>query len=182
MLSTREQELIKATKDWIEKVVLGLNLCPFAHLPFQKDLIRFRVIPVELDIYRSVMQELNHLQDTSKDQLETTVLILGEEINFQAYLNLVDNLNVLLEDLDLEGVIQIATFHPDYQFEGTNEDDITNCTNRSPYPLIHLLRESSVSEAIDNLSDVHAIPILNQEKLIEMGWSAYRKLLQTNLR
>ena len=181
MLSTSEQELIKTTKDWIEKVVLGLNLCPFAHLPFQKGLVRFRAISVESDLYEDVIHELNHLQDTSKDHLETTVLILGEEINFQVYLNLVDNLNVLLQDLDLEGVFQIASFHPDYQFAGTDKDDITNCTNRSPYPLIHLLRESSVSEAIDNHPDVHAIPIRNQEKLIEMGWPAYYKLLQSNL-
>ncbi len=147
-------------RDWLEKAVIGLNLCPFARAPMRQGLIAF-VVTAAADA-NQLLLELEHqalaLARINPSQLETTLLIhpfvLHDFIDYNFFL---DEANALVKRLDLEGVLQIASFHPLYQFAGTDADDVTNLTNRSPYPILHLLREESISRAVDGMQDPEAL-------------------------
>lgn len=166
------EQYISITKSWIESFVVGLQLCPFAANPFRQEKIHYRVS--RADNFEALMEdlilELHQLDQTEVASLETTLLIhpfIG--VSFDHYLDLVEVANQILNTCGLEGVVQIATFHPDYQFARTQKKDVSNFTNRSPYPMMHLLREASVSEAIKNYPNVEAVPRENIKKLKEMG-------------
>lgn len=167
------------TRQWLETVVIGLNFCPFAKRELRRNAIRFTESPshrVE-DVLEQLVAECEFL-DKHPDT-ETTLLILP--VGFEEFLDYLDLLELaerLLAELGYEGVYQIASFHPDYCFADADHEDAANFTNRSPYPMLHLLREASLDIAIDNHPDIDAIPATNVLKARELGIEYFRKLLK----
>jgi len=159
---------IEETKRWLEKVVIGLNLCPFASKPYLQNQIRFFVSYAnnEIDILKELEQELTFLAKTNKKQTETTLFILANYLKeFYQYNQFLNPAEALLEQLNLVGDIQIATFHPNYQFAGTEPSDAENLTNRSPYPILHLIREESLEQALLKYHHPEKIPENNIKKV-----------------
>jgi hypothetical protein len=170
--------VIAATRAWIERAVIGLNLCPFAKAVYLKDRIRYVVNHTESleEVAAALEQELLCLHATPAETVETTLLIcpraLVDFLDFNDFLDVADE---TLDRLGLAGTLQIASFHPGYQFAGTQADDITNCTNRSPYPTLHLLREDSVDAAVAAFPEADQIYLRNMETLRRLGakgWTA----------
>ena len=136
-MSQPDKEMcINETRDWISKMVLGLNLCPFAHRPFNENLIRYTVLEADRAVIEQINQEIKLLINAELDDMETSLIILPQEIGFIPYLNLIDQIEKLIIDQDLEGIVQVASFHPEYQFQDLSSEDVRNYTNRSPYPMI----------------------------------------------
>jgi uncharacterized protein len=171
---------IADTQRWLERAVIGLNLCPFAKAVHVKGLIRYVVsvatTPAELLV--DLKNELNSMSNMAVAGVsiayDTTLLIapycLNDFLDFNDFLAKADK---LLAKMKLEGTLQIANFHPDYQFAGTEPDDITNFTNRAPYPTLHLLRESSIDQAVEAFPEAEAIFKVNMatmERLGVQGW------------
>lgn len=160
------------TRCWLEQRVLKDNLCPFAHQPYNNDRVRFVVTDSARAEYLldDLLHELQHLNASPVDELETTLLIHpGVLEDFHDYNDFLDLADGLLVQEGYEGVFQIASFHPDYQFADTAEDDAENYTNRSPWPMLHLLREASLEQAIAAYPDVDAIPQRNIELMQTIG-------------
>ena len=160
------------TYDWVENFVIRHGLCPFARAPFQAGIIRFSVSMAsnEQQLAEDLLVELQELSRTPSDETETTLLIHPCVLSdFQQYNDFLDVVDTLLEDSGLVGLIQVASFHPDYCFAGCDEDDIANATNRSPWPMLHLLREKSITEAVADCQnkglDVSMIPDRNIDYL-----------------
>ena len=175
---------IVATKNWVEKVVIGLNFCPFAKPVFVKNRIKFVLSEAEnpTELTEDLVKELLFLNSVDGDDTETTILIHPFILqDFGHYLDYLEFANEIIFQLELEGVFQIASFHPDYQFEGTEQDDIQNYTNRSPYPMLHILREDAVEKAIKTYPNVADIPENNIRKAEEIGKDFFDKLLHSNL-
>jgi hypothetical protein len=152
------------TKRWVEQVVIGMNLCPFAAKPFQADLIRYVVTSEKtpMALMGVFLTELNHLVSTPAEKLETTLLIHPDALqNFEAYLDFFAEAEDLLNDSGASELIQLASFHPHYQFANTEPNDVSNYTNRSPYPMIHLIRAESVERARHSYPDIEEIPARN---------------------
>lgn len=148
----RTANYLEETQKWVETVVIGLNLCPFAHKPFREDRIRYVCTEVSHPegLLEVLYEELVHLQNTQAAELETTLLVHPLVLqNFEEYLDFVQIAEVLVEEIGLEGVIQLASFHPDYQFAGTSSQSAENYTNRSPYPMLHLIREESITKGLE---------------------------------
>lgn len=169
---------IADTRRWVQRAVIGLNLCPFAKSVEVKNQVRYVIShATKVKALMAVLKrELLHLVATPAAELDTTLLIapdgFAEFLDFNAVLERADQ---LLIDLDLDGVLQIASLHPQYQFADTEPDDITNNTNRAPYPTLHLLREESVDRAVAAFPDPEAIFETNMEtmqKLGAEGWAA----------
>ena len=167
-----EDIVIADTVRWLEKAVIGLNLCPFAKSVHVKGQIHYVVSQatdaegVVMDLYR----ELEALAEISPDKRDTTLLILPQAL--QEFLDFNDFLEVadaMVEELELGGILQVASFHPRFQFEGTDVDDVTNCTNRAPYPTLHLLREDSIDKAVEAFPEAETIYERNMEVLEQMG-------------
>ena len=161
-------DYITTTKKWIETFVIQHNLCPFAKKPFLQNTIRYELYEgtdrEELGII--LQNECLFLKNTPKSSTETTILIIPNALNdFNKYLDYLDFANRLIFALRLDGVLQIASFHPDYQFDGTTKEDVTNYTNRSPFPLLHLLREESVEAALAHYEEPENIPEKNMETM-----------------
>ena len=174
-----ELDVLTATRNWVESFVIGLNLCPFAKKEFVQDRIRFVVTEADsaLDLVVDLKKELERLKADSS--LETTLLIHPSVlIDFGDYNQFLNQVDELLVSLDLEGVFQVASFHPDYQFAGTGQEDPENYTNRSPYPTLHLLREESLEKAIEHYPDIDQIPMRNIKLMNEMGVESIRALLR----
>ncbi|OLY91097.1 hypothetical protein SAMN05444008_11848 [Cnuella takakiae] len=154
--------MIAQTKKWIVDVVVGCNFCPFAAREVKRDSILFEVLEnapkaLVLADLRKILQQLDNNPD-----IETAFLILPQNFNsFSVYLRLVDAAEVLLRKEGYEGIYQVASFHPGYLFAGSSPSDPANYTNRSPYPMLHLLREASVSRVVDAHPNPHAIPETN---------------------
>jgi hypothetical protein len=167
--------VIDATCRWITGVVIGLNLCPFARRVFDAGGIRFAVTAAQdvETLRRELARELTDLAATPRSVVETTLLIhpqvLGDFLDFNDFLADGDR---LLESLDLRGTIQIASFHPAYQFAGTAADAVENFTNRSPYPMLHLIREVSITEVANDPALLDDIPKRNIETLRRLGRAA----------
>lgn len=173
------EEIVKATRIWLERAVIGLNLCPFAKPVHVGGRIRWAVSAAESpDELRSDLEdELRTLAEAEPGEVETTLLI--HPLVFADFLDYNDFLDIAeetLADLDLVGEIQVASFHPRYQFAGTEPEDIENYTNRSPYPMLHLLRESSVDAAIEAVPDTAEIYERNIETLRALGHEGWRRL------
>ena len=174
-----EDPIIQETRDWLEKAVIGLNLCPFAKPVHVAGRIRFAVSRAETPeaLLADLLTELRTLAAADPEEIETTLLIhprvLTDFLDYNDFLGVAD---AALEELDLVGEIQVASFHPDYQFEGTAPDDIENYTNRSPHPILHLLRESSVEEAVASFPDTDRIYKANVETLRKLGLEGWRRL------
>ena len=173
------QTIIDQTRAWIADVVIGLNLCPFARRVFDGELIRYTVTEADVESLWAVLaSELRLLADTPADEVETAFLIHPHALaDFRDYYDFATEAVNLIADLGLEGVIQIATFHPRYQFAGTQPDDVENYTNRSPFPMLHLLREDSVSAVNDDPEKLADIPRRNVETLRRLGLANVRAML-----
>jgi uncharacterized protein len=172
-------EIIAATRRWLERSVIGLNLCPFAESVYRGDRVRFRVSEQRsasalLEEFRSEIADLNAADPA---RCETTLLIhpwvLADFIEYNDFLEVCEA--AILEQ-GLEGVLQVASFHPQYQFAGTKSDDIENYTNRSPYPMLHLLREASVERAVAAVPDPDEIYRRNIRTLRELGHAGWQRL------
>lgn len=167
------------TVRWLERAVIGLNLCPFAKAPHVKGRIHCAVSrAVDLAaLTREVEHELQVLHDTPATQRETSLLVvphlLGDFLDFNDYLEEAEH---ALSRMGLEGEFQIASFHPRYQFAGTAPDDITNFTNRSPYPTLHFIREASIDQAVAAFPDAETIYEANMRTLTELGLSGWDAL------
>ena len=172
---------IAETRAWVRRAVIGLNLCPFARAVDVKEQIRY-VFSDATDaetLLATLVVELQRLADTDAELVDTTMVIhprvFADFEDFNDFLELAD---AAVEDLDLDGVLQVASFHPQFQFADTEPDDITNATNRSPYPTLHLLREESVDRAVAAFPEAEAIFERNMatlEKLGPQGWAAVKK-------
>lgn len=163
---------------WLERAVIGLNLCPFAKAVHVKGQIHYAVSGAQTpqELLQDLVVELKELQAHDPSARDTTLLIapdcLGDFLDFNDFLAQADQ---ALLDLALEGVLQIASFHPDFQFAGTSVDDITNFTNRAPYPTLHLLREDSIDRAVQAFPEAEIIFEQNMqtlERLGPAGWAA----------
>ena len=174
-----DEEVIGRTRRWLERAVIGLNLCPFARAAYVRDRVRLVVSHARhIDaLLEELDQELQFLANTPADQVETTLII--HPTLFPDFLDFNDFMAVAEAapaDQDLEGVIQLASFHPQFQFDGTEPDDVSNCTNRSPYPTLHLLREDSVEKAVSTLEDPDVIFEENIRVLQKLGPQGWRDL------
>ncbi|GGE55966.1 hypothetical protein GCM10011533_05590 [Streptosporangium jomthongense] len=173
-----ESALVEITRKWVEDVVVGYNLCPFAKRELVRDRVRFVVTDAdnEESLLQALQTELLRLDD--EPEIETTLLIHPHVLqNFTDYNELLSAADGLLTYLDMEGIYQIASFHPDYQFAGTTPDAAENYTNRSPFPMLHLLREASLEAAIDSHPDVDGIPPRNIELMNKLGAEKMRDIL-----
>ena len=172
---------IVATRRWLERAVIGLNLCPFAKAVYVKQQVRFALSDAELedDLLEELAEELLRLRDTPAHEIDTTLLIHPQVLtDFLDYNDFLDRVDALIEALDLEGELQVASFHPQYQFADSEADDPANCTNRAPYPTLHLLREASLDKAITAYPDADVIVERNLETMAELGLGAYNGLLK----
>ncbi len=168
------------TRRWLERAVIGLNLCPFAKAVHGKDQVRLVLseATTPAGLLEQFGAELLLLRDTPAEQIDTTLLIHPQVLtDFLDFNNFLDEADALVGALELDGVLQVASFHPDYQFAGTAPDDIGNYTNRAPYPILHLLREDSVTRAVAAFPDPDAIVERNLETLQRLGIEGWRKLL-----
>lgn len=172
-------EIIQQTKTWLKQTVIGHNFCPFAGVPFAKDNIRYWMLkgsnPEEnLEI---LVREMEYLQ--AHPEIETSLLIVPNALlDFHAYLDFLEIAMALLVEQGYEGVFQLASFHPQYQFEGSEKEDAANFTNRSPYPMLHLLREESVTKALESHPDPAGIPERNITYAREKGSDIFLKVLK----
>jgi hypothetical protein len=172
--------VIAVTREWLEKVVIGLRLCPFAASPYQRGLVRYSVSEQRSTegLAAELSRELEHLAAADPQVCETSLLIhpqvLGDFFDYNQFL---DQADAVLAALGLEGELQIASFHPAYQFAGSEANDVANSSNRSPYQMLHLLRESSVSRAAASFPGVNEIGTRNMATLRALGTAGLRKLL-----
>ncbi len=171
--------IIKNTQVWIEKAVIGLNLCPFAKAAHAAKQIRYVVshaLTAE-ELLTELMEEMKTLAATDRALIETTLLIhpfvLTDFLDYNEFTEVAD---AALVDLNLEEVLSVACFHPDFQFAGTKAEDITNFTNRSPYPLFQLLREASIELALESSSEASDIAERNIQTLQDLGLEGWKKL------
>ena len=170
-MNDKDQVVIQQTKNWVEQIVIGLNLCPFASRPFQNDHIEYTVNSGDFTEQHLHQLAASFARLDASEEIETSLLIYPDAYqSFDNYLQLLDLANHLLEDMDYAGIYQIASFHPDYRFEGSTEDDASNYSNRSPYPMLHLIRESGLEKAIANYPDIERVPEDNIKKLREIGY------------
>ena len=176
------ETIISQTKLWLEKIVIGCNFCPFAAKPFFQDKIRYRVVASaqKKEILEALVRECSWLEEN--EATETSLLILPEGYEkFNAYLDLLDLAEQLLEKEGYEGIFQLASFHPDYRFAGSKADDAANYTNRSPYPILHLLKEESIEKALEKFPDPDKIPDKNIAFAREKGLDYMKNLLKSCL-
>jgi hypothetical protein len=173
-----DQQIIEQTKNWIQKIVIGLNFCPFANREFKNNAIHYHVehSAKRTDAREALLKECKRL-DRDKN-IATTLLIFPNAFQeFDAYLQLVSFAEKLLQQKGYEGVYQLATFHPLYQFEGSAPDDAANYTNRSIYPMLHLLREDQIRKAVQFYGNAEEIPDRNIQFAREKG-EVYLKMLR----
>jgi uncharacterized protein len=180
-MNLTDEQVLADTRRWIEKAVIGLNLCPFARAVYVKNQVRIVVSRARhLDAFLDELDaELALLKDTPAEEIDTTLLVhpslFPDFFVFNDFLNVVDD---VVAEHELEGVIQVASFHPQFQFEGSEPDDISNATNRAPFPILHLLREDSVERAIESdAGDAEKIVERNIATLRELGAEGWKRLL-----
>lgn len=176
---TSDSAIIDATRTWLEKAVIGLNLCPFAKAVHIKQQIRYVVSPATTPeaLLEDLLAELRTLQDTDPEQTDTTLLIhphvLSDFLDYNDFLDIAD---AAAAEPEFDDAFQIASFHPDYQFADTAPDDIGNYTNRSPYPMLHLLRETSVERAVAAFPEADTIFEKNMQTLNALGLDGWNTL------
>ena len=171
-------QIIDDTRNWVVKAVIGLNLCPFAKAVHVNERIRYVVSDATEPeaLLKDLARELLALNRADPEQIDTTLLILpGVLTDFLDFNDFLEAADALVEELKLDGILQIADFHPGYQFDGSAADDIANYSNRSPYPTLHLLREESIARAVESMPDTASIYENNVETLDKLGhegWAA----------
>ena len=174
-----EADVIAAMREWIEKAVIGLNLCPFAKAVYVKNQVRYVVSHApHLDgLLEDLDRELDFLAGADPEAVDTTLLIhptlLPDFLDFNDFMQLAE---AALDEHGLDGVIQIASFHPAFQFEGTEPDDLGNYTNRAPFPTLHLLREASIDRAVAAFPEAETIYARNIETLQTLGHAGWQAL------
>jgi hypothetical protein len=169
---------IQMTKTWIDRVVIQLNLCPFAKSVFDSGRIRYVVLSdiTPASAVQTFISELGYL--VLHESIETTLVIFPTlNFEFTTYLNLVDAWDLEIDSLGHRGIFQLASFHPEYQFEGASMDDPENFTNRSPLPMVHILRESSIEEALRKYPRPELIPETNIKRMKSLGLERIRDIL-----
>ncbi|EJP79208.1 TPA: DUF1415 domain-containing protein [Stenotrophomonas maltophilia] len=172
---------ITATRLWLERIVIGLNLCPFAKAVYVKDQVRIVLSDATTTeaLVEQLAEELVLLRDTPAEQIDTTLIVHPQVLtDFLDYNDFLDNADAAIEALDLQGILQVASFHPDYQFEGVAADDASNYTNRAPFPTLHLLREDSVARAVDVYPDPDVIVERNIQTLDRIGVDGWHRRLR----
>ncbi|NOY62442.1 MAG: DUF1415 domain-containing protein [Gammaproteobacteria bacterium] len=168
----KESQVVAQTRCWVEAFIVRHNLCPFAHKPFQQETIRYTISSASEPkaVVEVLMDELLRLRDRDPELMDTTLLIAPNCFaDFRDYNEFLDVVDLLIAELRLEGVIQVASFHPDYQFADLEADDVRNYTNRSLYPMFHLILEESIERARATHPDVQSIPQTNMDLLEKQG-------------
>ncbi|MGY1458671.1 MULTISPECIES: DUF1415 domain-containing protein [unclassified Luteimonas] len=169
------------TERWLQRAVIGLNLCPFAKAVVTKGQLRMVLSEArdEAALLEQLGEELLRLRDTPADVIDTTLIVHPQVLgDFLDYNDFLESADALVGELELEGVLQVASFHPQYQFADSHPDDIANSTNRSPWPTLHLLREDSVSRAVEAFPDPDSIVERNIATLENLGHAGWRELLR----
>ena len=171
---------IADTRLWLERAVIGLNLCPFAKAVVAKGQVR--IVVSDATTERALLQQLGEemalLRDTPAEAIDTSLLVHPQVLrDFLDYNDFLDQADALLEAMELDGELQVASFHPDYRFADTEADDAENLTNRAPYPILHLLREDSVERAVAAYPEPDAIIERNIATMRELGADGFRELL-----
>ena len=166
---------------WLERAVIGLNLCPFAKAVYVKEQVR--IVVSDASTERALLEELGEemalLRDTPAEQIDTTLLVHPQVLqDFLDYNDFLDDADALVEAMELDGVLQVASFHPQYQFAGTEPDDAENLTNRAPYPILHLLREDSVDRAVAAYAEPDAIIERNIATVRALGTDGWNTLFE----
>ncbi|MCG7976150.1 MAG: DUF1415 domain-containing protein [Candidatus Thiodiazotropha taylori] len=174
----KSEAVVTATRCWVEGTVVGLNLCPFAALPVKQGRIRYQVCSAsDMDgIYRAILAEFETMLELPEAEASLLIVPTGLE-RFDDYLDLLQVAEEVIPEAGLEGKFQLASFHPDYRFEESEESDPANYTNRSPYPMFHFIREESLAEALKHYPQPELIPQRNIELLREMGLQAVEQRL-----
>ena len=163
---------IEIIKNWIAKFVIKLELCPFAHHPFSKGKIHFSAIDFteQTKFMMHFWEEIERLESFSKEEISNSIIVISSGLtDFTDYLETINLCEGLLKMQELEDAFQIASFHPDYQFANIGKEHPRNFTNRSPLPLIHILRVEEVAAAIELYDNVEEIPNLNEKKMENIG-------------
>ncbi len=174
-----EKQIIAYTSAWVEHVVIGLNLCPFAKPVHAKGQIDYFLSHArdETTLVADLRLAMERLIASTPDSMDTCLLIhpwvLSDFFDYNNFLDIADS---ILDELELIGILQIASFHPHYQFAGTTEDDVTNCTNRSPFPMLHLLREESLDKATAAVPDANVIVDRNLDTMISLGHEGWNRV------
>ena len=174
-----DQQIIDDINQWLDEVVIGLNLCPFAAKPQREKRVRVAISHAtdEETLLNDLQAELERLSDTPVDELETTLLAIPDMLeNFEDYNDFLDAVDLWVEQFGWEGELQVASFHPQYQFADTEADEPGNLTNRSPWPLLHIIREESLEQAIEHYPDVEGIPERNIKRMEALTADEKRKL------
>ncbi len=174
-------DILAATRHWLARAVIGLNLCPFAKSVYVKDQVRYAISEATTleDALADLETELRALEAADPQRIDTTLLIFPRVFaDFVDYNDALFFADRLVQQLRLGGVLQIASFHPAYRFEGSEADDIENYTNRAPYPMLHLLREDSIARAVDAFPDASAIYEKNQQTLRRLGHDGWREWME----
>ena len=173
------ETIITAVKQWLEKTVIGLQLCPFAKSVFDADKIRYTV-SISRDTEALMLElhdELKRLDDVP--ELETTLIIINQQLSdFEAFNQTLDYIDDMLDQYGWSGIFQVASFHPYYQFADTKIDDRENWTNRSPYPIFHILRESSLELAIESFPSIVDLPQENIKRMNGLSSQVFAQVLQ----
>ncbi|MDO5679660.1 MAG: DUF1415 domain-containing protein [Pelistega sp.] len=175
------REIETLTRRWVENIVIGMNLCPFAKGVYVKDQVKIHITPTQdlSEISQVLTELLSELATVPAEQIDTTLLVLPFAFeSFYAFNDYLDVADQILDALNLMGEIQIANFHPQYQFAGTQVDDMSNYTNRSPYPILHLIREDSIDRAVSQFPDAAVIFERNIAMMEELGLDGWHKLLK----
>lgn len=171
--------ILQQTRHWLEKAVIGLNLCPFAKAVYVKNQIRLVVSKARHadDLLEELDRELDLLVATPASEIDTTLLItptlFDDFLDFNDFLEIAED---VVDEHELEGVVQLASFHPKFQFDGTEPDDISNYTNRAPFAILHLLREESVDRAVEAFPQADAIFETNIATLEKLGFAGWKSL------
>jgi hypothetical protein len=176
-MEVTDAQVASETRRWLERAVIGLNLCPFAKAVHVKEQVHYAVSPAVgwNDLIVDLARELDDLLALPADQRETTLLIAPHALHdFMEFTGFMAEADRVLQREGLEGTIQLASFHPQYQFAGTEPDDISNYTNRAPYPTLHLLREDRIAQAVQAFPQASAIYDTNIETLRRLGHAGWR--------
>ena len=174
-----DEQVMVLTRNWVEHAVVGLNLCPFANAVLRKNQIEFRVSHAhDADtLLQDLLNAIESLLATPAESVDTLLLIHPWALSdFFEFNDFVGDIEILLEDAGLDGVLQVASFHPDYQFAGVAANDVTNRTNRSPFPILHLLRENSLDKAIATVPDTETIIERNLDTMRRLGTDGWQTL------
>ena len=174
----KENTIIQQTKNWLSNVIIQHGICPFAKREYENNRIHYEIIE-SADLQTQLEQLILQCEALDNDaEIETSLIIFPSALaDFEDYLDALDIASELMEKQGYEGVYQLASFHPDYCFDGADKDDASNYTNRSPYPMFHILREASIEKALKNYPDPENIPQRNIELTRKLGLEQMKNLL-----